>query len=218
MASKIITEAEFLEVVNSGKRPPEVVYTPNRQMIVYWRVLDKGEPTPLIVKVYTSIFGDPGYGKSRPSGKDSIRIALVDDTRDVGIGKATLTQRTDGWEERLIQKIKYVFKQGVEELQWRKSRKEQVMNQNCPNCQCGAKMRLRTARKGFNKGSKFWGCSNYPECRHTLDENAYIPTPVKDQPVVDIRQARAATPPKPKKPKTFAEAAELRSKNADWAI
>jgi restriction system protein len=37
----------------------------------------------------------------------------------------------------------------------------------CP--QCGAPMVLRTARRGANAGSTFWGCCKYPSCRGTLD-------------------------------------------------
>ena len=36
----------------------------------------------------------------------------------------------------------------------------------CPAC--SKTMVLRTARKGPNTGSQFWGCSGYPECRATL--------------------------------------------------
>ncbi len=39
-------------------------------------------------------------------------------------------------------------------------------DQSCPAC--GKPMALRTARKGPNIGSQFWGCSGYPECRATL--------------------------------------------------
>lgn len=35
----------------------------------------------------------------------------------------------------------------------------------CPTCQ--ASMVRRTAKKGANAGSQFWGCSQYPECRGT---------------------------------------------------
>lgn len=35
----------------------------------------------------------------------------------------------------------------------------------CPTC--GATMTLRTAKKGTNVGSQFWGCSRYPICRST---------------------------------------------------
>jgi len=35
----------------------------------------------------------------------------------------------------------------------------------CPTC--GTVMVLRTARKGENPGSQFWGCSRYPDCRGT---------------------------------------------------
>jgi len=33
----------------------------------------------------------------------------------------------------------------------------------CPNC--GSEMVLRTARKGKYAGQKFWGCTNFPQCR-----------------------------------------------------
>lgn len=38
-----------------------------------------------------------------------------------------------------------------------------------PVCQhCGKRMVLRIAQKGPTPGGKFWGCVNYPVCRHTL--------------------------------------------------
>lgn len=36
----------------------------------------------------------------------------------------------------------------------------------CPKC--GAQMIRRTASKGSNVGSEFWGCSKYPDCRQTM--------------------------------------------------
>lgn len=35
----------------------------------------------------------------------------------------------------------------------------------CPNC--GGQMVGRTAKRGANAGSQFWGCSQYPRCRGT---------------------------------------------------
>ncbi|MBQ1343501.1 MAG: NERD domain-containing protein [Firmicutes bacterium] len=35
----------------------------------------------------------------------------------------------------------------------------------CPAC--GGQLILRTARKGPNSGSQFYGCSNYPKCKYT---------------------------------------------------
>ena len=37
----------------------------------------------------------------------------------------------------------------------------------CPKC--GGQLLLRTAHKGKNAGSQFYGCSNYPRCRYTAD-------------------------------------------------
>jgi very-short-patch-repair endonuclease/predicted RNA-binding Zn-ribbon protein involved in translation (DUF1610 family) len=36
----------------------------------------------------------------------------------------------------------------------------------CPKC--GGEMVLRTVKSGTNKGRKFWGCTNYPNCRQML--------------------------------------------------
>lgn len=36
----------------------------------------------------------------------------------------------------------------------------------CPKC--GNSMVLRTAQRGRNAGSQFWGCSNFPKCRGVL--------------------------------------------------
>ncbi len=42
-------------------------------------------------------------------------------------------------------------------------------DRNCPKC--GAKMVLKTARHGPNAGSKFYGCSRFPDCRCIIDPN-----------------------------------------------
>jgi restriction system protein len=35
-----------------------------------------------------------------------------------------------------------------------------------PSCPlCSTPMVVRTARRGANAGSQFWGCPNYPRCR-----------------------------------------------------
>ena len=39
---------------------------------------------------------------------------------------------------------------------------------SCPSC--GIKMVERTAQKGNNVGQKFWGCRNFPKCRHTFNK------------------------------------------------
>jgi restriction system protein len=36
----------------------------------------------------------------------------------------------------------------------------------CPRCE--SEMVLRSAGKGNNAGSQFWGCSSYPKCRYTM--------------------------------------------------
>jgi restriction system protein len=43
---------------------------------------------------------------------------------------------------------------------------DETVERACPKC--GLEMKLRVARRGPNIGNKFWGCSNYPKCRHTM--------------------------------------------------
>lgn len=38
---------------------------------------------------------------------------------------------------------------------------------HCPNC--NAVMERRTAKRGVNAGSQFWGCPSYPRCHGTRD-------------------------------------------------
>jgi len=39
-----------------------------------------------------------------------------------------------------------------------------------PKCpECGSEMRIRVAKKGRNRGNKFFGCSRFPSCRGTVD-------------------------------------------------
>lgn len=43
-----------------------------------------------------------------------------------------------------------------------------------PDCpRCGNDMVLRTAKSGANPGEKFWGCSNFPECRGMLKYSGF---------------------------------------------
>ena len=50
----------------------------------------------------------------------------------------------------------------------RKDLPDQSDSAPAPTCQlCGQPMVLRTAKKGPNAGSQFWGCSGYPSCKST---------------------------------------------------
>jgi DNA topoisomerase-1 len=41
----------------------------------------------------------------------------------------------------------------------------QAAGEDCPTCK-GGKLVLRTVKKGHNKGKTFYGCTNFPDCRH----------------------------------------------------
>ena len=43
------------------------------------------------------------------------------------------------------------------------------------NCdKCGSPMVLRTTKRGENTGKQFYGCSNYPSCRHIKDYQSQV--------------------------------------------
>jgi restriction system protein len=61
---------------------------------------------------------------------------------------------------------------GNRDRSWKSSSKEGIPDPSesvkspiCPKC--GVKMVLRTAQRGNNIGSQFWGCSKYPKCKAT---------------------------------------------------
>ncbi|MBI5307008.1 MAG: four helix bundle protein [Planctomycetes bacterium] len=51
----------------------------------------------------------------------------------------------------------------IQKRQHDRSDQSNPTDQKCPLC--GKLMTLRTAKKGKNPGSQFWGCTGYPECR-----------------------------------------------------
>lgn len=44
---------------------------------------------------------------------------------------------------------------------------DDIDSEMCP--ECGSILVVRTARRGSNIGSKFWGCSDFPNCRFTKE-------------------------------------------------
>ena len=61
---------------------------------------------------------------------------------------------------------------------------------DCPLC--GAAMVLHTVKHSANKGSRFWGCSNYPRCRvmQPISEKALVATrPAPDSPAAGSIEA-----------------------------
>jgi len=111
-------------------------------------------------------------GVSAEAGKDSIRlwISYLNDRREwVPMGKESYTQRTEGWDDRFVEKFgALVATAGLTPAPKIESGESTELESESPSCpKCGAEMVLRTARKGQNAGSQFWGCSDFPKCRGT---------------------------------------------------
>lgn len=85
------------------------------------------------------------------------------------------SKRNKVFSENEVQKIVLMIENG-QLSKTRKTNKEHVQhvkkivkakkNKNsCPKC--GSELILRVAKQGQHKGNEFYGCSNYPKCRHT---------------------------------------------------
>jgi len=190
----IITEDAFWASMKAAKRQPEILQqnTPTQQLIVGWRVTHQGQPTALLVKVYTSIFGPKGAGRSKGVGQDSIRICLVDTEHDRGVGKTHYTTRTTGWEQRLQEKVVEMFELA----------NEQIANPapDCPLCK-GSMVQRRSS------WGPFWGCCSFPRCKGLRQ----IPVATTTRPAT-----APVTKPEPE-PKTLTEMAARRKSTSKWS-
>lgn len=71
--------------------------------------------------------------------------------------------------EKLIEEIEDGF-QDKGSLQSESIKENIKKSDNCISCpKCGAKMVLRSAKKGTNVGKQFYGCSNFPKCRYVQE-------------------------------------------------
>lgn len=63
-------------------------------------------------------------------------------------------------QSRRLEPSRKTHRQHVQRL---KARSDPAAKRKCPRC--GSRMVLRTAKRGTNAGSQFWGCTAYPKCR-----------------------------------------------------
>ena len=60
-----------------------------------------------------------------------------------------------------------------------------------PNCpKCGRPMVRRTARRGANAGSEFWGCSEFPRCRGIVQDQPPVDAPTDEDAFAAVQDAR----------------------------
>ena len=61
-----------------------------------------------------------------------------------------------------------------------------------PDClKCGRPMVRRTARRGANAGSKFWGCSEFPRCRGIVQHEPPVDAPADEDASAPVQRAQA---------------------------
>ena len=99
-----------------------------------------------MIRIFSSV---DRFGTSRRKGKDSIKVCLVDKNINKNIGSAKTTYRIKGWQDRLKKKVNDVY----------------LSVNSLKRCRCGSFLVERKCKQGENKGRKFLGCSNWPECQ-----------------------------------------------------
>ena len=102
--------------------------------------------TNVYIEIRSSV-GSNGFAKS--DGEDSIRCSLLYKRVKgvIPLGKASRTNRIAGWEIRLKDKLRELYRDGF-------------ATRTCKIC--GSLLALRHGKNG-----DFYGCTNYPECKHT---------------------------------------------------
>jgi restriction system protein len=74
--------------------------------------------------------------------------------------------------EKFSQKLKnFINDAPFDESDHMRNIEHNLTDPNCPRC--GKAMVLRTARRGANAGSQFWGCSGFPACKATKKYNPH---------------------------------------------
>ena len=109
-----------------------------------------GKSFPFTVRIYSSV--EHGSYNIRDCGEDAIRVCLVDKNGKVLKSAKRINRigETDEILDRVVDRCRDMFKVAIDP------------NHHCPNCD--GLMVERTVKK---TGSKFLGCSNYPNCNHT---------------------------------------------------
>ncbi len=135
--------ADFRQVQLDGTR--ELVYGKRIDVPA-----DRNTPAlALSLRVYTGIEPD---GMSREAGKDAMRCNIFWRRPDGELAKVASSKRVHrvaGWRANLQSRL--------DELH---------IEKRCPDC--GSPMCLRKVKNGPRKGSEFYGCASYPECRKTV--------------------------------------------------
>jgi four helix bundle suffix protein len=88
-----------------------------------------------------------------------------------------LDRQLSALEQQFIHKGGYSEQLAVERIAERQ-RQQHTQGPSAPDCPvCAKPMSLRTAKKGKNAGTQFWGCSAYPGCKgiRNLDDMDAIP-------------------------------------------
>lgn len=114
---------------------------------VYRIPVKNGHLKRVVIEIRSSI-DHSGYAAE--TGADSIRLYLVHSETGKPLAEKpdAYTTRIAGWQIRMKEKISWLYKKGLEMV-------------DCPKCNG-----VMVLRKG--KFGDFYGCNNYPNCKHTM--------------------------------------------------
>lgn len=144
---KPIDVPEFIDFIENRMGFKEV-FPKGYKERVWDRQLDS---TPYNIRVCSTLTIGKG-SHSRRAGRDAIRVVLVKGNSDRPFYTATSVYRTQNALENMRKRCR-------ETILWYRAMK-------CGKCDHGMLLE-RTNKKD---GHKFYGCSNFPECKHTEKE------------------------------------------------
>lgn len=120
--------------------------------LVYAKRVDR-DGLQLSLRVYSGIAPS---GQSRSVGTDAIRVTLfmrAADGKVAMLGGSKRVHRVAGWRANLQKRVS--------------SWEESLPDRKCPKC--GNPLVIRKGKNG-----EFYGCTHYPECRHTEQVQKYV--------------------------------------------
>lgn len=116
-----------------------------------WVYEAESEGGSFIMRIYSSV--DRRTNKSRDKDTDAIRLVVLHAESEWPVMREKRTNRIKTWPKNLKKKIRNI-----------KDHRDQL--NICDSC--GSIMLIRENKEN---GNKFWGCSNYPDCKNTESIN-----------------------------------------------
>ena len=148
-----------IKKINNERGAEDIFEKDLLDLAQYFIEQDKENPTNYIEK-YRKLLETSSPESKLPAQEDCIANISIEDTLDSLQHKTNETKESD----QSTSKNSDIQLENV-------SVEQNPASKTIMCSRCGAPMIERIAKKGNNKGNKFWGCSSYPKCSYIMNIN-----------------------------------------------